>query len=140
MDFSNTTPANDRSEPSADDKMSRSRSPAPDQAAGPTPAPRPVPTPSYRLPPLQKSTTGLSATARAAADTLASYPTSSANPRNWSNRQKWKITLTVAVTGFISTCGSSIAVPGIHAIMAEFDEPNEKVGVLITSFYVLGLG
>jgi hypothetical protein len=48
--------------------------------------------------------------------------------------------MTVAVTGFISTCGSSIGVPGIHAAMAEFGVENEKIGVLITAGYVLGLG
>jgi MFS family permease len=46
----------------------------------------------------------------------------------------------VAVTGFLSTCGSSIAVPGIHAMMEEFGYTNEKVGVLVTACYVLGLG
>jgi DHA1 family multidrug resistance protein-like MFS transporter len=48
--------------------------------------------------------------------------------------------MTVALTGFISTCGSSIGVPGIHAVRDEFGVDNEKVGVMITSFYVLGLG
>jgi MFS family permease len=46
----------------------------------------------------------------------------------------------VAATGFISTCGSSIAVPGIHSAMEDFGYTNSKVGVLITSCYVLGMG
>ncbi|ORX36494.1 major facilitator superfamily domain-containing protein [Kockovaella imperatae] len=85
--------------------------------------------------PLVKSTT-----AQSAARDLENFETSSKNPRNWTNRKKWRITLTVALTGFISTCGSSIGVPGIHAIMAEYGQTNEKVGIFITTFYVLGLG
>jgi hypothetical protein len=48
--------------------------------------------------------------------------------------------LTVALTGFISTSGSSIAVPGFHEILQEFKVDNAKVGVLVTSIYVLGMG
>jgi predicted MFS family arabinose efflux permease len=46
----------------------------------------------------------------------------------------------VSITGFIATCGSSIAVPGVHAITNDFGISNPKIGVLITTFYVLGLG
>jgi len=48
--------------------------------------------------------------------------------------------LTVALTGFISTLESSIGVPGIHAVMDYFGVINEKIGILIGTFYVLGLG
>ncbi|GFZ42665.1 hypothetical protein JCM24511_00382 [Saitozyma sp. JCM 24511] len=93
------------------------------------------------FPPLTKSSTVLtSRSAREAAQILATFPTSTGNPRNWSRGRKWRTTMTVAVTGFISTCGSSIGVPGIHAAMAEFGVENEKIGVLITAGYVLGLG
>ncbi|CAD6583670.1 MAG: hypothetical protein TREMPRED_003613 [Tremellales sp. Tagirdzhanova-0007] len=78
--------------------------------------------------------------ARQAAHSVDEFSTSSANPRNWSRSKKWRISLTVAVTGFISTAGSSIGVPGIHAVMDQFGVTNEKIGVLITTFYVLGLG
>jgi len=44
------------------------------------------------------------------------------------------------LTGFISTSGSSIAVPGFHEILNEFEVENAKVGVLVTSIYVLGMG
>ena len=72
--------------------------------------------------------------------TLAEWPSHPRHPRNWTRGRKWRITITVAFTGFISTLGSSIAVPGVHAIMADFGVENAKVGTLITTFYVLGMG
>lgn len=90
---------------------------------------------------LKPTTTVLSTrSAREAAHTLQTFETSPDNPRNWSKWVKWRVTLTVALTGFISTCGSSIAVPPIYEIMREFHETNDKIGVLITACYVLGLG
>jgi DHA1 family multidrug resistance protein-like MFS transporter len=68
------------------------------------------------------------------------FPTSPSNPNTWTKRKQWTVIPTVSVSGFISTCASSIAVPTVHAIGAEFGEKNEKVSVLITSLYVLGLG
>lgn len=68
------------------------------------------------------------------------WPSHPRHPRNWPRSRKWRITITVALTGFISTLGSSIAVPGVHAIMADFGVESAKVGVLITTFYVLGMG
>lgn len=98
--------------------------------------PEPIP-----IVPLKQSSTVLSTrSARDAARALESFESSPENPRNWTTGRKWRTTLTVALTGFISTCGSSIAVPGVHSVMAEFGEHNTKIGVLITSFYVLGLG
>lgn len=75
-----------------------------------------------------------------AAQTLSDFESSPDNPRNWPLGKKWKITLTIALTGFISTCGSSIAVPGIHAISAEFGVTNPKVAILNLAMYVLGMG
>lgn len=83
--------------------------------------------------------TGTNASARAAA-ALENFASSSENPKNWSNGRKWKISMTVAVTGLISTAGSAIGVPGIHSMKEEFGIENDKVAVLITTFYVLGLG
>lgn len=90
------------------------------------------------FPPLRATLTSMSA--REAAVALSNFSHSPQNPQNWPNGKKWRIMLTVALTGFISTCGSSIGVPGIHAVMADFGVTNEKIGVLITTFYVLGLG
>jgi DHA1 family multidrug resistance protein-like MFS transporter len=87
------------------------------------------------FPPLKHTTSS-----RQAAQQLDDFDESPSNPRNWPNGKKWRISLTVALTGFISTCGSSIAVPGIHAVMDEFGVTNEKIGILLTTFYVLGLG
>jgi len=93
------------------------------------------------LPPLKPETTSLSTrSAREALRTLETFERSPENPLNWANGRKWRTTLTVAVTGFIATCGSSIAVPGIHDAMREFGVTNEKIGVLVTSCYVLGMG
>lgn len=93
------------------------------------------------LPPLKHAETHLSTrSAREAARALENFEASPENPRNWPNSRRWRTTLTVAVTGFIATCGSSIAVPGIHASMESFHEPNEKIAVMVTAGYVLGLG
>ncbi|WWC87768.1 uncharacterized protein L201_002660 [Kwoniella dendrophila CBS 6074] len=67
------------------------------------------------------------------------YETSSSNPRNWNKRRKMGITTTLLLTGFISTSGSSIGIPGIHLVRDEFNV-GFKVGVLIPGAYVLGLG
>jgi DHA1 family multidrug resistance protein-like MFS transporter len=93
--------------------------------------------PETVFPPLKHSETSTSAQA---ARELENFANSPANPRNWPDSKKWRVSLTVALTGFISTCGSSIGVPGVHATMGEFGVENEKVGVLIITFYVLGLG
>ncbi|WWC68745.1 uncharacterized protein I206_102679 [Kwoniella pini CBS 10737] len=69
----------------------------------------------------------------------ASYPTSPANPRNWPESRKMGITVTLLLTGFISTAGSSIGIPGMHAVRDEFGV-GFRVGVLIPGAYVLGLG
>lgn len=94
------------------------------------------PAPSFT--PLKATAT--TASARMALQALENFHSSPENPKNWSNGKKWRISLTVALTGFISTCGSSIGVPGIHAVRDEFGVGSEKVGILITTFYVLGLG
>jgi hypothetical protein len=95
-------------------------------------------TPKPTFPPLKPSITSQSA--RDAASALSSFATSPGNPHNWPNSQRWRIALAVALTGFISTSGSSIAVPGFHEILQEFGVDNAKVGVLVTSIYVLGMG
>jgi hypothetical protein len=90
------------------------------------------------FPPLKPSVTSQSA--QEAAKALSSFKTSPDNPHNWPNSKRWRIALAVALTGFISTSGSSIAVPGFHQIIQEFGVDNQKVGVLVTSIYVLGMG
>lgn len=93
------------------------------------------------LEPLELTQTALSTrSAREAAKQLQNFDESPENGRNWPVTKKWGLCLTITVTGFISTSASSIAVPGMHAAMAEFGVHNLKIGTLITSFYVLGLG
>ncbi|WWD16614.1 hypothetical protein CI109_101042 [Kwoniella shandongensis] len=88
----------------------------------------------------QLTTTPTSLSTRSARQVIASFPTSSHNPYNWSKRKKISMATTLAATGFISTAGSSVGVPGMHAVMAEFGVTNEMIGVLIAGAYVLGLG
>lgn len=95
-------------------------------------------TPKTSFPPLRQTITSQSA--KEAAKTLSNFAQSPENPHNWPNSKRWRIALTVAVTGFISTSGSSIAVPGFHDILEEFGVKNQKIGVLVTSAYVLGMG
>ncbi|TXT08900.1 hypothetical protein VHUM_03028 [Vanrija humicola] len=71
---------------------------------------------------------------------LENFDTAPENARNWSNRTKWATVTTVALTAFVSTCGSTMAVPGIPYAMRDFGTTNEKVGILIAGCYVLGMG
>jgi hypothetical protein len=71
---------------------------------------------------------------------LEDFDNAPENARNWSNRTKWSTVITVALTAFVSTCGSTMAVPGIPYAMREFGEKNEKIGILIAGCYVLGMG
>ncbi|KAL1405713.1 hypothetical protein Q8F55_007383 [Vanrija albida] len=71
---------------------------------------------------------------------LENFDTAPENARNWSNRKKWSAVVTVALTAFVSTCGSTMAVPGIPYAMRDLGETNEKVGILIAGCYVLGMG
>ncbi|GAA6007997.1 hypothetical protein JCM10207_006991 [Rhodosporidiobolus poonsookiae] len=64
---------------------------------------------------------------------------SPAHPRNWSARRKWTNTLLLAVTGLLSTTGSSIFVPAAPLLRTEFGI-SQEVATLTTSLYVLGLG
>ena len=115
--------------------------PSPTPTIVPSEAMNPLADQPVSFPPLKQTSTALTtASARQAARTLDNFSTSSADPHNWSHSKKWRISMTVALTGFISTCGSSIGVPGIHAVMDQFGVTNEKIGVLITTVYVLGLG
>lgn len=104
-------------------------------------SPDPSTAPSEFHEPLKLTSTVLSTrSAREAAKQLQNFDTSPENGRNWPLSKKWGLCLTITVTGFISTSASSIAVPGIHQVMAEFGIHNLKIGTLITCFYVLGLG
>lgn len=63
------------------------------------------------------------------------------NPHNWPNSRRWLIALTIAITAFICTLGASIIAPSIHVLIDELSPgANEKVGILTTSIYVLGMG
>lgn len=55
---------------------------------------------------------------------------------------RWGIAMVVAASAFISTCGSSIIAPAIHAMTRDLVGPNgnEQLGILVTSVYVLGMG
>ena len=115
----------------SDTRTSMDRTPSPTCSSHSEPVP---------FPGLKATTTSLSVRARQAAEALEAFNESAENPRNWPNSKKWKVTVTVSLTGFLSTCGSSIGVPGIHAVRQEFGVESEKLGILFTSFYVLGLG
>ena len=61
------------------------------------------------------------------------------NPLNWSTARKVYITTVPAFMGFAVTLGSSVYVPGIPDIEAEFQISN-TVALLGLSMWVLGLG
>lgn len=84
--------------------------------------------------------TETSTTSTTAAHILSTFDTSPLHPYNWPNTARWRTVLTVALGGFIGTCGSSIIIPGLPAAMAEFGTRDHRVGILVASFYVLGMG
>lgn len=82
----------------------------------------------------------ISSPAIEAAEILANFTAHPSHPRNWTKFQKWRMTFIVSATGFIATFGSAISVPGVHAITDDFGSNNAKIGVLLTTVYVLGFG
>ncbi|WVQ78742.1 hypothetical protein IAT38_000829 [Cryptococcus sp. DSM 104549] len=90
------------------------------------------------LDPLDVIPTSLST--RQARQILTTWPSEPTNPYNWSRSKRMLMTITLSVSAFIVTAGSSIGVPGMHVVMQEFGETNAKIGVLISSAYVVGLG
>jgi hypothetical protein len=54
------------------------------------------------------------------------WPSDPANPLNWAPKHKWLVALTVSVTGFLSTMGSSMAAPLGPQIGQHFGEEREK--------------
>ncbi|WVR03905.1 hypothetical protein IAU60_000904 [Kwoniella sp. DSM 27419] len=100
----------------------------------------PEPEPELSLEASQPGSSGSKVKAVMMQEIEATFANSPSNPYNWPRRKRKLITLCLALTGLISTSGSSIGVPGIHAVMAEYGVEEEKIGVLIAGAYVLGLG
>ncbi|ORY84191.1 major facilitator superfamily domain-containing protein [Leucosporidium creatinivorum] len=71
---------------------------------------------------------------------LQPFSASQQHPRNWPDSKRWKNALIIAVTGFLSTTGSSIFVPAAPLIREEFGISNREVVTMTTALYVLGLG
>ncbi|RSH77130.1 uncharacterized protein EHS24_003760 [Apiotrichum porosum] len=86
------------------------------------------------------TTTHSTRSQRAAAHTIDNFEMAPENPRNWSKQKKWRLTLVIAITAFVTTSASSMVVPGIDDAMKEYGESNHKVGVLISTTFVLGMG
>ncbi|KAK8861475.1 hypothetical protein IAR55_002296 [Kwoniella newhampshirensis] len=84
--------------------------------------------------------TPTSLSTRSARRVITAFPTSPHNPLNWPKGRKISMAAILGMTGFISTAGSSVGIPGLHQVMQEFGVKDEKIGVLIASAYILGLG
>ncbi|KAI0368400.1 MFS polyamine transporter [Pilatotrama ljubarskyi] len=67
-------------------------------------------------------------------------PEDPANPKNWSIKQKWAITLVVSSYAFISPVSSSMMAPAAENIAREFGVTSKTVTALFTSIYVLAYG
>lgn len=63
---------------------------------------------------------------KAAAASGLDWASDPANALNWPVRRKWLVCLTVSVTAFMSTAGSSMAAPLAPQIGAHFGEEREK--------------
>lgn len=57
---------------------------------------------------------------------LLEWAADPANPLNWPSKRKWLVAMTVSVTGFLSTMGSSMAAPLGPQIGQHFGEESEK--------------
>ncbi|PWN29749.1 MFS general substrate transporter [Jaminaea rosea] len=62
------------------------------------------------------------------------------DPRLWPTTHKWLIVTIISLMGFISPLGSSIIIPGCHAIDYKFDLSSRPLSLLPVSLFVLGLG
>ncbi|KAK2627727.1 hypothetical protein QTJ16_002373 [Diplocarpon rosae] len=59
------------------------------------------------------------------------------NPKNWSYRRKWAVTLIVSSFTFISPVSSSMIAPAVNAISAEFNITNDVEKNMTLSIFVL---
>jgi multidrug resistance protein len=59
------------------------------------------------------------------------------NPKNWSNKKKWGITLVVSAFTFISPVSSTMVAPALNAIAKEFHITNVLESQLTLSIFVL---
>lgn len=62
------------------------------------------------------------------------------DPRRWTPLTKWCMVILISLMGFVSPLGSSIVVPGSHAIDETFHLKSLPLSLLPVSFFVLGLG
>ncbi|CAO1620164.1 unnamed protein product [Parajaminaea phylloscopi] len=62
------------------------------------------------------------------------------DPRKWSAMLKWSIVTVISLMGFIAPLGSSIIIPGSHALEKEFHFMSRARSLLPVSLFVLGLG
>ncbi|OSD01877.1 MFS polyamine transporter [Trametes coccinea BRFM310] len=60
------------------------------------------------------------------------------NPKNWSVRKKWAVTLVVSSYAFLSPLSSSMMAPAANQIADEFGVTSKPIIALFTSIYVLG--
>lgn len=64
-------------------------------------------------------------------------PDDTANPKNWTSRQKWAATLVVSSFTFISPVSSSMVAPALSTIATEFHITNVAEEQLVLSIFVL---
>ncbi|GAA6044187.1 hypothetical protein JCM8097_006444 [Rhodosporidiobolus ruineniae] len=67
------------------------------------------------------------------------FEASPAHPRNWPASQRWTNCLVLALTGLLSTSGSSIFVPASSLVRDEYGV-SQEIATLTTALFVLGLG
>ena len=64
-------------------------------------------------------------------------PDDLANPKNWSNRRKWTITIVVGAYTFISPISTSIVAPALSSIGASLNIQSELILSLCLSVFIL---
>ncbi|KAH9853266.1 MFS polyamine transporter [Lenzites betulinus] len=64
-------------------------------------------------------------------------PEDPTNPKNWSIKQKWAVTLVVSSYAFLSPMSSSMIAPASNQVAQDFGVTDKTVIALFTSIYVL---
>ena len=60
------------------------------------------------------------------------------NPKNWSTRRKWSITLTMSAVGFVSIMSASIVAPALASMAKDLDMNNVESEMAL-SVYILAI-
>ncbi|KAJ7191568.1 MFS general substrate transporter [Mycena pura] len=112
----------------------------PDSIASSYTSPAPIEPPDTALNTAHTSTTALHHPDTPTHPVIVSWdgPDDRENPRNWSNRRRWTVTVVVSLFTFISPVASSISSPSLSAISADLKiQPGSILENMTLSIFIL---